>query len=1185
MPGILDYNKVLEGYGPYSTSEFRQGLLERNLPPPITHTLIEGGLTSYLQDLNKLISFPTNAASENIPIHYDANETLFPLGEFYRDTQNVNLNTFVPENEEYVPFNIVVPPNLGTPIPQWGGERVRTTYPAYYNEDSFDLINKGDKKGIQYPYSVVDNFRNLNLNKESSLGLIGGESLKQNIIDKVSQVEMTQVKPITLGLQTKDNFINWMRGTQQFFNKLSNDSVGWQEYNSNNRQNGNAVQQEQINSDLGNNVNPSLSTEQRMGSLLSQTNDIQVGLLLNSFNQNIYRPLYTDSRMVGTSSEGTNSRYYIGSERTTNRGATIATNFISSDFNGDNADDPNSQKVTTVDENFFWNTGNQTTFNEKTILYKTQKLLDEHPDGVWINQTKKYYKDKNLNRIISRGNAISKLSFIEAAANGAFCRVWTVNDNYNYLNAIRNTGLFSVPDPSINSSYGFSVSNEKASLSVLMDNGIPKYHPVADDSTTTFKKYMLSLENLAWSDNLADLPLCEIGPGDLLTGNKGRIMWFPPYDLSFDESISANWQKQDFLGRSEPVFTYNNTTRSGSLKFKVLVDHPKVINGYRGKRTDAIERFFAGCISPTDFLEMLDKNGGLSESQKNEIKLKLNETESQKADATSVPSSKSFEIIWELRMSDAETQLVTDDNGNKGVLSEITTYVLELASQDQKALINIESFQGVNETANSGCKGSKCLSKERGNAIKSKLKLLFSQSGLKNQNYSFKIKNVGDDLSSGQEPAPQSDRRSEITVSSDVLNNSSSGTDSNNPFAAKKQENLKDIAYYPEDAQLIDSLIIDETKYFDYVDGNFPNYFTSISEKIKYFHPGFHSTTPEGLNTRLTFLQQCMRQGPSIYDNRDTIQAQNLAFGRPPICILRIGDFFHTKVAINSLNITYEAGSAIQWDLNPEGIGVQPMMANVTMSLDIIGGQSLVSPINRLQNALSFNFYANTEMYDPRADSVDKSTGKIVDGIKLGELKNANGVDTERLEEALKKEGIVDQTKDNKNSGDNTETPSKGDFTITPKNEVPTNKIAVTAPSGSTENLTRIIISKEQKNGDFEEIINSLGPEKEFIENISSDLDDWRKDDLEITELEEKNINLKKEIIKDNELILTGATSNVNKALKDVEKKQREVEKNEEKIEELSKNPNKIKVKVYYDKDEKGSTKNKTFTYKGNKLN
>ena len=1180
MPGILDYNKVLDGYGPYSTSEFRESLLERNLPPPVTQTLIEGGLTSYLQDINKLISIPSNPASENIPIHYDENATLFPLGEFYRDKQNVNLNTFVPENEDYIPFNIVVPPNLSTPIPQWGGERVRTTYPASYNEDSFDLINKGDKKGIQYPYSVVDNFRNLNLNKESSLGLLGGESLKQNIIDKVSQVEMTQVKPITLGLQTKDNFINWMRGTQQFFNKLSNDSVGWQEYNSNNKQNGNAVQQEQINSDLGNNVNPSLSTEQRMGSLLSQTNDIQVGLLLNSFNQNLYRPLYTDSRMVGTSSEGTNSRYYIGSERTTNRGATIATNFISSDFNGDNADDPNSQKATTVDENFFWNTGNQTTFNEKTILYKTQKLLDEHPDGVWINQTKKYYKDKNLDRIISRGNAISKLSFIEAAANGAFCRVWTVNDNYNYLNAIRNTGLFSVPDPSINSSYGFSVSNEKASLSVLMDNGIPKYHPVADDSTTTFKKYMFSLENLAWSDNLADLPLCEIGPGDLLTGNKGRIMWFPPYDLSFDESISANWQKQDFLGRSEPVFTYNNTTRSGSLKFRVLVDHPKVINGYRGKRTDAIERFFAGCITPTDFLEMLDKNGGLSESQKNEIKLKLNETEEQKADATSVPSSKSFSFCWQLNgIEDCSSGSTPSIDTN---ITAMVDFVLKLSSQNQKALITIESFQGTNE---GGTK--KSLSKKRSETIKTKFKDEAVQVGLKSQNYSFKINNNGDSLASGIIPAPQSDRRSEVTISSDVLNNSSSGTDSDNPFAAKKQENLKDIAYYPEDAQLIDSLIIDETKYFDYVDANFPNYFSSISEKIKYFHPGFHSTTPEGLNTRLTFLQQCMRQGPSIYDNRDTIQAQNLAFGRPPICILRIGDFFHTKVAINSLNITYEAGSSIQWDLNPEGIGVQPMMASVTMSLDIIGGQSLVSPINRLQNALSFNFYANTEMYDPRADSVNKSTGEIVDGIKLGELKSKMGVDTERLEEALKKEGIKDQTKDNKNSGSNTETPSKGDFTI---NVVDRYFISVNAPSGSTENPTRIIIGKEEKDGEFKEIVNLVSGEKEFKQDLNDDLEDWSKTDIEISGLTKENINLE-ESIELKRLQISGGTSTqggcgtVPQCLRDIDRDKRKIEKNKEKLEKLEKKPNKIKVKVYYDKDEKGSTKNKTFTYRGDKLN
>ena len=54
---------------------------------------------------------------------------------------------------------------------------------------------------------------------------------------------------------------------------------------------------------------------------------------------------------------------------------------------------------------------------------------------------------------------------------------------------------------------------------------------------------MLSIENLAWADNLADLTLDETGPGDPLSRNKGRIMWFPPYDLGFDENMSANWTK------------------------------------------------------------------------------------------------------------------------------------------------------------------------------------------------------------------------------------------------------------------------------------------------------------------------------------------------------------------------------------------------------------------------------------------------------------------------------------------------------------------------------------------------------------------------------------------------------------------------------------------------------------------
>jgi hypothetical protein len=61
--------------------------------------------------------------------------------------------------------------------------------------------------------------------------------------------------------------------------------------------------------------------------------------------------------------------------------------------------------------------------------------------------------------------------------------------------------------------------------------------------------------------------------------------------------------------------------------------------------------------------------------------------------------------------------------------------------------------------------------------------------------------------------------------------------------------------------------------------------------------------------------------------------------------------------------------------LNPEGIGVQPMIVSVSMGFKFIGGQGLKGPVDELQNALSFNFFANTEMYDDRATDSSQISG------------------------------------------------------------------------------------------------------------------------------------------------------------------------------------------------------------------
>jgi len=171
--------------------------------------------------------------------------------------------------------------------------------------------------------------------------------------------------------------------------------------------------------------------------------------------------------------------------------------------------------------------------------------------------------------------------------------------------------------------------------------------------------------------------------------------------------------------------------------------------------------------------------------------------------------------------------------------------------------------------------------------------------------------------------------------------------------------------------------LLNECDYFSLIEESNPMFKDNIKEKIKYFDPVFHSITPEGLNSRLTFLQQCSRPGDTIpiigldgkpkYNN-----ATNTAFGAPPVLVLRVGDFFYTKIIPTSIQVSYE-----NLDINPEGIGVQPMLAKVTLGFNFIGGSGLKGPIDRLQNALSFNYYANTEMYDERADATDESYKKI----------------------------------------------------------------------------------------------------------------------------------------------------------------------------------------------------------------
>jgi len=481
---------------------------------------------------------------------------------------------------------------------------------------------------------------------------------------------------------------------------------------------------------------------------------------------------------------------------------------------------------------------------------------------------------------------------------------------------------------------------------------------------------------------------------------------------------------------------------------------------------------------------------------------------------------------------------------------------------------------------------AKQVSKKRAETVKSSI--LDSLGGGKIEK-SVKIKIIAKgDSASTDNPDDENNRRVDVTIEND----SKAGTD-----AEPKKENLDGLSFYPEFANLIDGLIIDETKYFDFIEANYPNYFKTISQKIQYFQPGYHSTTPEGLNTRLTFLNQCMRQGPSINnDPKSGVQPQNLAFGRPPVCILRIGDFFHTKVVINSLSITYDE-SGIKWDLNPEGIGVQPMIANVQLSVDLIGGQSLVGPIDRLQNAVSFNYYANTQLYDPRADKIDSSSGTITDGIKLGEEKKKGGVDPDALTEFLKNEGIVDQLKDSE-TGDDDTTKSQNNIEIDPsgdniiikvlnsegeekppseveidgevdKDNLLTYKVSVVGSGTTTKTVNDSVTSIDKSNW-------SEGLDKKDINNVSGE--------GSVTGLT-ATITSQKIKLEEYQTQVSGGTSgNVSATLIKIKELQKDIKKNEKLLKDAEKDTNKVKVVAFFTKNKSGSKQTVEFTYDGSTL-
>ena len=736
-------------------------------------------------------------------------------------------------------------------------------------------------------------------------------------------------------------------------------------------------------------------------------------------------------------------------------------------------------------------------YRDGSILDDTQRIIDSQPQGGRrlqhvgnaIDQVSKVFHD-GYKEITKGSRVLSYVGDIGQEVGTEYCRVFTKDVPYLQYNDLQKT------DGTVteNRRFSYSVLDKTYNLNMYpnkQEGGQDSSNLIGTVNNAYAKKYMFSIENLAWATSntpgyaVSDLAVCERGP------NGGRVMWFPPYDLKFSETISANWKPNDFIGRPEPIYTYASTNRGGSLSWKIVVDHPSVLNVITNKvlsketnktRIDSIiESFFAGCrkydlyelakkyytINPNDLFQIQQAitSKELTKEQL-EYAVKTVETIPQVAQATAgntsnselqkfinygfyfnndvpSPSTETYETTYTKYIGQknyytktspktAEQTTSFFDNvitPNKTKIDELITLIEKQLSNSTEGVISIvingtaSALASVSyndklsarriESAISYFKSKPNLQKwlgtrllvTAGKALGEKAEVLVydAKSKIFVPNISVSCTDGDQDnqaqkpaiyttkamacrrayissiKSTIQEPIPQPQPRQTTVVTGNVVTKTEVV-----PVIEEKYANKDDIT------KKIVRALISECDYFETIKEETPMVYDNLKEKLKFFQPAFHSTTPEGLNSRLTFLQQCMRPGDTIptiksVGGKDVLQynnATNTAFGAPPVLILRVGDFYNTKIIPTSLGITYE-----NLDLNPEGIGVQPMIANITMGFHFVGGSGLKESVDKLQNALTFNYYGNTEMWDERADTTDQSY-KVIDKDFLASIGN-----------------------------------------------------------------------------------------------------------------------------------------------------------------------------------------------------
>ena len=861
--------------------------------------------------------------------------------------------------------------------------------------------------GVQLAYNVasnlqkktlpVINFNNL-LDNDSSTKFISnavdytitvnqGASFISKVLDTLNNVTPIYSNPFTKNA-TNINFIN-NTGTAQlknFYNQINQNRY---------KQSDNAFIN--ISSNKGfklNNVSNSIANK------IWFTNQIKYPNFVNA-NKNVKQGIINEYNIYNTQEYGININY-IKNPKTFDP---INNSWIDSNNYGFNDDlhnniiwgrdgvDDNTNKIssqlrteTVVSNDYsrFSTTGD--------LLYFTSQLLNASQGNI-VDQTKKVFKNGNrLAGFNGSGIYTAPSDSLPEFQNKKGVRQHTALDPYdNYAKAIRFNG---------------NIEYNGNQNSVIYKTVIPKIAPSFNGTDIDNKNLMFSIENLAvdvikddkykvgyLKDNYATvIPISEIG------ANNCRMMWFPPYGIEITENAIAKYTSTEFIGRGEPIYTYNNSERTATLTFKLIVDHPPQIAQFRNNPDyhRRVAEFYSFGFN------------GLTNTQTNfaQSELKLKQLIQQKATLTNIqqinrPDITSFPqilISFENNVPSSSDindviQKMFDDN------YEVTDQLIGDNSEGSSFGINgvtagIYNFSGTSQYDDTNVVTTfdmlikNVLIDQNLDFIK--IQLVGASSKYYDQNSSVpeatynmnlaqrRIDSIKYFIKARYNKIFNKDLNDNIFVTTDV---GSINADPNNAtleriseystktersvtikFIPNTNVNYKDVPTTSQniaDAAVLDNEIASLTKQINSIrsqniqstNDNYNEYTPDDTNNIGFknvqknkFIPAFNSQTPEDLHKRLTFLHQCTRQGNAIkkIGTNGSTSSANSVFGKQPVCVLRIGDFFNTRIIVENVAFTYEDNL---WDMNPEGFGMQPMIANISMQLKVIGGQSLSGPI------------------------------------------------------------------------------------------------------------------------------------------------------------------------------------------------------------------------------------------------